>query len=490
MLTITHTHEAGTLIEGTSRGDGTAEVLKANGWRWGRSIGAWYVPMSRDHSAKEWKINATRDALEAAGFAVVLDVDNTARPTAEVEAAKIERQAARVDALEAKADRKSAAGDAANANARRALDRLPEGGEPIHVGHYSENRHRNAIDKADRAIRRSIEADEVATEAARRADVAAHTTDARYNPITVANRIKKLGADIRDRERKLTGYRNNLGDVFSAATGDYAERLTAQLVELRDSLGYWEGVRAEQIASGRVADYSPATIHKGDFVKSWRGWCEVVRVNAKTVTVLQRVREDYSRRGTVPYAEITGYRAAEPATAADEPAPVEVAAPAAVAEAPTLDIPAAYAPLAMVVESGYVAADVEHISSVSRSWGNWNSAAEAVAYWERAGAFNRAGVTRYGNGKQVLKPASESNDAAEYEALGITATFQRITFERASTEPLITRAVSKGANPAEARRLLADLVARHSGDNLASALVYKGFATERQALQFAAAVSA
>ena len=40
MLTITHTPEAGTLIEGTSRGDGTAEILKASGWRWGRSIGA------------------------------------------------------------------------------------------------------------------------------------------------------------------------------------------------------------------------------------------------------------------------------------------------------------------------------------------------------------------------------------------------------------------------------------------------------------------
>jgi hypothetical protein len=33
MLTITHTHAEGTLIDGTSRGDGTAEVLKANGWR-------------------------------------------------------------------------------------------------------------------------------------------------------------------------------------------------------------------------------------------------------------------------------------------------------------------------------------------------------------------------------------------------------------------------------------------------------------------------
>ena len=39
-LTIPHTHESGTLIDGTTRGDGTADALKATGWRWGRSIGA------------------------------------------------------------------------------------------------------------------------------------------------------------------------------------------------------------------------------------------------------------------------------------------------------------------------------------------------------------------------------------------------------------------------------------------------------------------
>jgi hypothetical protein len=43
MLTITHTHAEGTLIEGTSKGGGTAEALKANAWRWGRSISAWSV---------------------------------------------------------------------------------------------------------------------------------------------------------------------------------------------------------------------------------------------------------------------------------------------------------------------------------------------------------------------------------------------------------------------------------------------------------------
>ena len=48
MLTITHTHEAGTLIEGTTRDDGSSAILKANGWRWGRSIAQWYLPHTRE----------------------------------------------------------------------------------------------------------------------------------------------------------------------------------------------------------------------------------------------------------------------------------------------------------------------------------------------------------------------------------------------------------------------------------------------------------
>lgn len=46
MLTITHTRADGTMIDGTSRGDGTAPILKANGWS--RGLGTWCVPASRD----------------------------------------------------------------------------------------------------------------------------------------------------------------------------------------------------------------------------------------------------------------------------------------------------------------------------------------------------------------------------------------------------------------------------------------------------------
>lgn len=308
MLVITHTHEAGTLIDGTSRGDGTAEVLKANGWRWGRSISAWYVPHSRDHLPKIGVIGRTKRALEAADFEVATELDSTHRPTAEVEAGKILRQANRVEALEQKAERKGDEDQAAWDRARQALDRLPEGGEPIHVGHHSEGRHRNAIAKADTAMRRSVEASESAALAQVRADVATHTTDGRYAPVTVANRIEKIATDMRDRQRRIDGYTHTFSSTHSettpAAAGERVLRLTAALDELADQLAYWKAVRAEQIATGKATGYTRDTIAKGDSVRIRGQWREVVRTNQKTVSVTS----DYTWTNTAPYAEIQAHK--------------------------------------------------------------------------------------------------------------------------------------------------------------------------------------
>ncbi len=304
MLTITHTHEAGTMIGGTSRGDGTADVLKSTGWRWGRSISAWFVPQSRDRLPKVHTITRTRAALEAAGFTVDTDIDSTHRTTAEVEAGKIERQADRVDALAVKAERKSDADEAAWTRARAALDRLPEGCEPIKVGHHSESRHRNAIAKADTAMRKSVEASADAAHAQARADAATHTSDARYAPVTVANRIETLGAELRKLERRITAqvYDDARGyvDATDAQKQSRASRLAPHLEEKRDQIAYWEAVRAAQIQGGAATGYDRATVQKGDRVKIRGQWREVVRVNAKTVSVTT----GYSWTDTAPYAEI------------------------------------------------------------------------------------------------------------------------------------------------------------------------------------------
>lgn len=303
-LTITHTHEAGTLIEGTAKGDGTADVLKRVGWRWGRSIAAWYVPNSRDHLPNGYKINRTVQALETAGYEVTTELSTEHRTTADVEAGKIARQADRVDALNAKADRKAAADTAAWERVETAMSRLPEGGEPIHVGHHSESRHRNAIKKADTAMRRSIEATADAERARGRADAAAMTTDSRYRPVTVANRIEKLSAEIRKLERRITEPRYDAERGYVPATAEQIDatraRLTPYIDEKRDQLAYWEGVRAAQVEFGTATGYSRETVKKGDRVKVRGHWYTVVRVNAKTVSV----QTPYSWTDTVPYAEL------------------------------------------------------------------------------------------------------------------------------------------------------------------------------------------
>lgn len=303
-LTITHTHEAGTLIEGTSRGDGTADVLKRVGWRWGRSIAAWYVPNSRDHLPHHFKINRTVTALQAAGFEVDTELSMEHRPTAEVEAGKIARQADRVDALDAKAERKADADDAAWSRVESAMARLPEGGEPIHVGHHSEGRHRNAIAKADTAMRRSVEASRDAEHARGRAEAASYTTDRRYRPVTVANRIETLGAEIRKMERQITGpVFDHTSGIREATPDEHARRLarlTPYIEEKRDQVAYWEGVRAAQVETGKATGYSRESVQKGDRVKVRGHWYAVVRVNAKTVSV----QTEYSWTDTVPYAEL------------------------------------------------------------------------------------------------------------------------------------------------------------------------------------------
>ncbi|SEE09458.1 hypothetical protein SAMN04490240_4828, partial [Rhodococcus pyridinivorans] len=79
MLTITHTPTAGTIIDGTSKGDGTAPILKTAGWKWGRSITAWYIPHSRDRAPHLARIEHTAAALRAAGHDVETDIDTTLR---------------------------------------------------------------------------------------------------------------------------------------------------------------------------------------------------------------------------------------------------------------------------------------------------------------------------------------------------------------------------------------------------------------------------
>jgi len=315
VVTITHTHEAGTMVEGTARGDGSAEVLKACGWRWSRNLGTWYVPRSRDCGPKMSLIARTAAALVAAGFEVGQEIDTATRTTAEVESAKVERQADRVEALETKAAKLGARSDAAYQRATDLGSVIPFG-QPVHGA-----RDRAYRDKVHGAQDRAVALWHDEQDATAKAETASHTTGARYSVVTVANRIKNLEAEIRDTNRHLAGTNNRLGFTFKTdanavaavakfggesadyrpASGMRLERLAAKLAEQTDQLDYWQGVRAAQVESGQATNYSKETVSKGDMVKIRGGWRRVVRANAKTVAC----ETGYSWTDNNPYAEIT-----------------------------------------------------------------------------------------------------------------------------------------------------------------------------------------
>ena len=73
------------------------------------------------------------------------------------------KQAAKKARLLDKADKVEQEGKAAGDAASRILDCIPLG-QPILVGHHSERRHRSDLDRADRAMRKSVECDKRAQE--------------------------------------------------------------------------------------------------------------------------------------------------------------------------------------------------------------------------------------------------------------------------------------------------------------------------------------
>ncbi|QTJ71417.1 DUF3560 domain-containing protein (plasmid) [Rhodococcus sp. ZPP] len=308
MLAINHTEAEGTVIEGTRKGDGTADVLKAYKWRWSRTLGAWYIPRSRDVAPKLATINGTADALRAAGFDVELSIESGVRDQTEVEADRAARQAARVEALENKAGRRAADAEAAETKAHDLSGRYPMG-QPILVGHHSEARHRRDIARTQAASTAAAEAHRAAERAKAKADAAKGTTDSRYSPAVVARRIDRLEADLRKAQRARDGHSRVLfvhkdgtpeREIHEPATGAYLASLEDSIERLESEVQYWHDVREAQEAAGQKL-YTRADIKRGYLVKVSGQWWKVVRVNAKSVSV----ETGYSWTDTVKYDAIS-----------------------------------------------------------------------------------------------------------------------------------------------------------------------------------------
>ncbi|MFH8253090.1 DUF3560 domain-containing protein [Microbacterium sp. B2969] len=304
-LTITHTAAAGTLLEGTNKGDGSAEILRGTGWRWSARIASWYVPRSRDRAPSRHLIARTAQLLEEAGFEVEVEIDATPRSASDVEQDRHDRAAQRVDELTARAAHQGDRAQQSEAVARRIADGIPFG-QPILVGHHSEARHRRDLARAQRARDIEHDARTQQEDLERRAAATAAADAARSEPRAVARRISTLETQLRKITRSIEGYRNHLGDQFPPASGDQLTRLRDELAHVDEDLAHWTRVRAQQIADGSAIALTRDDVACGDLV-AYRGqWFPVLRVNAKSVSV--RSLAGGSWTDTIPYHQISGHR--------------------------------------------------------------------------------------------------------------------------------------------------------------------------------------
>ncbi|MCX4429401.1 DUF3560 domain-containing protein [Streptomyces mirabilis] len=283
-IVIRHTHEDGTTVEGSSRGDGVWEALRPLGWTYRRNPGI-FIRGSRYKGADRWKINRAAEAVRALGLSCAVVIEETM--------SFAEREAARVDAAEERTERftdRAGRAAASSQSARDASDRIGERfwmGQPILVGHHSEGRARRDQERMHNAMRKSIAEGERAGYWASRAQAAEAYERYRKNPGRTLRRIEKLQAERSGvlRERDGVDDKGRTADVWRRQPSEARhQELTRRLAEYDEELTYWaETIKEAERRGFKV--WGRADFIKGDFVR-WRGsWYEVTRVNAKTATV-------------------------------------------------------------------------------------------------------------------------------------------------------------------------------------------------------------
>lgn len=323
-IKITHTHADGTLIEGSRKGDGVYDVLRGlrDNWRYFPSIRQIGLGQSRDKAAQTWKIDRATEALRAAGHEVTVEVDDSQRRSfAEAEAGRYERAEDRAAYHEDKAANAGTRADAAYHTEHGILDMIPAG-QPILVGHHSERRHRRDLERADSARRRAQAEGERAEYHEERAEAAERFQARRENVPTTLRRIAKLEAEERSFQRDIEGGpRGRHPYIYEAepATGERLERLQTALADVREQLTYWRS-HVKQAEESGVKVWTREDFAKGDFAKRRGQWVEVLRVNAKSLTVpawldmrpvATQDGQQYSWTDPLPYDKVTGRKSAD-----------------------------------------------------------------------------------------------------------------------------------------------------------------------------------
>jgi hypothetical protein len=257
----------GTVVYGTERGDtATTEALKAQGFKWSRNLGGWYLPRTWNESTRELRVRGLQARLGDK-----ITVERGARGPSGTAAERAQAQIARAneiaDQQRERAARFRAESDAQHAAVRRISDNIPFG-QPILVGHHSQRRAEKDQERIHNGMRRTIEAHDNAQHAEGRAQSAEARARQLGDPRAAARRLERSQAELRSVERKLNGTGKEIHGENHPATGDYAERLKARQTELKQSIEHDTGIAGDLVGgeSGQ-ARYGKHNVQPGDVVK-------------------------------------------------------------------------------------------------------------------------------------------------------------------------------------------------------------------------------
>lgn len=282
-IVISHTNDEGTLVQGTQRGDGSRDALRAARLKWSRNLGARYMPNSRGRAAKRARIEYLQTRLEQAGFTVNVEIEQyDAAEAFETLQTHGEERAAMHAGRSAREQARSDARYQASSDAVRGI----EPGQPVLAGHHSQPRHERDLARSDGHMGASVAHSRSAERAAGRAAEVQRQTQRRSNPVVMGRRAERLEAEQRALERTLRG-------------GGEQPRRRAELEDVKAEITFLR----EQMADSGVKQYTRADLQPGDVVQIRGSWREVAKANPKTVAV----KTGYSWTDKHPYYEITAH---------------------------------------------------------------------------------------------------------------------------------------------------------------------------------------
>ncbi len=260
-IVISHTNDEGTLVQGTQRGDGSRDALRAARLKWSRNLGAWYMPNSRGRAAKRARIEYLQTQLEQAGFTVKAEIEQyDAAQAFETLQTHGEERAAMHAGRSAREQTQSDARYQASSDAVRGI----EPGQPILAGHHSQPRHERDLARSHSHMGASVAHSQKAERAAGRAGEVQRQTQRRSNPVVMGRRAERLEAEQRALERTLRGAAEQ-------------PRRRAELQDVKAEIAFLH----EQMAASTVKQYTRVDLQPGDLVKIRGSWREVTKANPR-----------------------------------------------------------------------------------------------------------------------------------------------------------------------------------------------------------------